>query len=99
MLALDQKEIKIQYFTEVDDCIMAVYNYVKNTGCKIKEFNSYYIKDRLIDNVFGFKSADGYKFIFLQNTSLMWKKELKDKLLKEKITVVDFCNKQLMAFL
>lgn len=92
-----------QYFKEVDDCIMAAYNHVKQTGCKMRPYTKWKFNhkpNREDITHIGYISDDNKLFVITYEDH---NKSLKRKLVRDiqnhKIKVIDFVNKQLIMFL
>ncbi len=85
----------IQYFEDVDDCILAAYRYVRDTGNKVK---SHFTTEG--GDAVGVISDDGTAFMmWMEHHNTSQKRKLARKIHELKMTVVDFINKQLLPFL
>jgi hypothetical protein len=84
-----------QFFEEIDDCILAAYKHVKDTGYKI----SNYFESTTGDAV-GLASEDGYYFMmWMEHHNVSQKRKLARRIRKLNISIVDFINRQLILFL
>jgi hypothetical protein len=85
----------ITYFEDVDDCIMAAYRYVRDTGNKVESYSHSDGGDAI-----GVISADGTGFMmWMESHNTSQKRKLARLIHEHKITVVQFINKQLLPFL
>lgn len=86
------------YFSEVDDCILAAYQHVKNTGSKVISYSEE--DEDGYQVLVGVKSEDGHYFIMLKTDhEISKKRSLAGLIIKSGITVIDIINKQLIVFL
>jgi hypothetical protein len=85
------------YFDQVDDCIMAAYDHVKRTGCKMSHYDEF---RNGMQTHLGYQSEDGDFFIITKsNHNSSNKRKLARMILSSGIDVIDVVNKQLLAFL
>jgi hypothetical protein len=83
------------YFEEVDDCILAAYRHVKDTGCKVEDHNS----EEGGDSV-GLIATDGTAFMmWMEFHNSSQKRKLAKTIHSLNISVKEFVNKQLLPFL
>jgi len=86
------------FYNTVDECIMAAYKHVKETGSIIENYNnwtSFGVQDEV-----GLKSSDGHFFLMSLNDNYLDANKHLFKLIRSNnISTVDFINKQLLAFL
>lgn len=82
----------IYYFEEVDDCIMAAYDYVKRTGQKMTNHNG--------EDTIGVIAEDGTSFMMRWDIHMdSDKRQLARQIHQANISVIDFINTQLLSFL
>ena len=87
-----------QYFTEIDDCIMAAYKYVGKMGCKV--FNYCDISDNNVPTSVGLKTDDGILFVMTWLAHVRSKqRKIADLAKKSNIKIPELINRQLLAFL
>lgn len=85
----------IQYFEDVDDCILAAYKYVRDTGNKVKNHFTSEGGDAV-----GVIADDGTAFMmWMEHHNSSPKRKLAREIHKLKIPIVDFINRQLLPFL
>jgi len=87
--------MSISYFHDIDDCIMAAYKYVGDTGNKLQNHFSSDGGDAV-----GVISDDGTAFMmWVEHHNSSSRRKLTRQIVEHKITIVDFINKQLLPFL
>ncbi len=87
--------MSITYFEDVDDCIIAAYRYVRDTGNKVK---NHFTTDG--GDAVGVISNDGTAFMmWMEHHNTSPKRKLARQIHEHKISIVDFINKQLLPFL
>lgn len=90
--------MEIHSFKDVDECIMAGYRHVKKTGAKVKHYSDYYGG---LQTVVGVEASDGHCFVIpieIHNSS-GYHARLARQIRDQGISVIDFINRQLVAFL
>ena len=85
----------ITYYEDVDECIMAAYKYVRDTGNKVKDHFTTEGGDAV-----GVISEDGTGFMmWMEHHNTSQNRKLARLIHEHKITVSQFINKQLLPFL
>ncbi len=87
----------LHIFSEVDDCILAAYQYVKQTGCKVRHFSEDDINGKQFR--LGVQCDDHVFMISVHDHQYSKKRDLARLIFKSGVNTVDFINKQLIAFL
>jgi hypothetical protein len=87
-----------QFFTEVDDCIVAAYKYVTRTGHKVQHYHEYNKQDKQV--TVGLKAGDGQLFVmWMEDHNTSQKRKLARRIGELNIKIDEFCNRQLLPFL
>ena len=83
------------YYEDVDDCIMAAYRYVRDTGNKVKDHYTTEGGDAV-----GVISEDGTAFMmWMEHHNTSQKRKLARLIHEHDIRISTFINKQLLPFL
>lgn len=87
-----------QFFTEVDDCIVAAYKYVTRTGHKVTAHHEYNKEDKQV--TVGLRAADGQLFMmWMEDHNTSQKRKLARQIKELNIGIDEFCNRQLLPFM
>lgn len=83
-----------KFFEEIDDCILAAYRHVRDTGFKMKN----HFESTTGDAVGLVSEDDQYFMMWVEQHNASSKRVLARKIKALQIPIVDFVNKQLLPF-